>query len=498
VSSPPAPEVESGALGSANLLDSPEAGGVAIRGSAIRGVGYAVTVLLSLVSAPLLTRHLGVVGFGRYTQVASLIALVGAVTEAGLGILAVREYVVLTQEGRQELVRNLLGLRLALTLGGVVVAAAFAALAGYGGDLVLGTVAAGAGLVAYVTQNAYAAPLAADLRLGWMTVIDIARQGVFVLLVVALVLAGATVVPLLAVPIAAGVVALVATVALVRGRVSLRPGFEVTAWRSMLRETLPLAASTAIYSVYLRVVVLLMSLLSGAVQAGYYALSFRVVETLAAVPFVLIGALLPVMTRAAQHDRDRFRETLQGTFEVSVIAGLGMTVVTAMGARLAINVLSPHAGQPAVGVLEIQSLALALAFLTTAWGLALVTLRRHLEIVVANAAGLVALVVLAVVLVPVLGARGGALASVIGETVLMATYVVQLHRVRPDLGLRLGVVPRAMLAAGAAVLAAKLSGFGAVAAPIVAGTAYVAGVVVLRAIPAEVRTALTGRWRRRG
>ena len=44
-----------------DVLDSSQAGGIMLRGSAIRSIGYVAGVLLALISAPLLVRHLGVV-----------------------------------------------------------------------------------------------------------------------------------------------------------------------------------------------------------------------------------------------------------------------------------------------------------------------------------------------------------------------------------------------------------------------------------------------------
>src|SRR5579875_2883338 len=45
-----------------DLLGSSAAGPAALRGSVLRSSAYALTILLSLVSAPLLIRHLGLAG----------------------------------------------------------------------------------------------------------------------------------------------------------------------------------------------------------------------------------------------------------------------------------------------------------------------------------------------------------------------------------------------------------------------------------------------------
>src|SRR4051794_17476340 len=61
-----------------HILDTPEAGVKSLRGGALRIGGYGIGLLLGLISAPLLIRHLGVVDFGRYVTVTSIVGLVAA------------------------------------------------------------------------------------------------------------------------------------------------------------------------------------------------------------------------------------------------------------------------------------------------------------------------------------------------------------------------------------------------------------------------------------
>src|SRR5262245_25312338 len=73
----------------------------AIRGGALRVVGYATGVLVSLGAAAILVRHLGIAGFGRYVTVTSLIALVGGVTEAGIVVYGIREFAIRDEQARR-------------------------------------------------------------------------------------------------------------------------------------------------------------------------------------------------------------------------------------------------------------------------------------------------------------------------------------------------------------------------------------------------------------
>jgi O-antigen/teichoic acid export membrane protein len=274
-----------------DVLDTPAAGGRAIRGGAIRGVGYVVGALLSLASVPLLFRHLGVVDFGRYVTITSLIVLVGGVTDVGLASVALREYSVRAGHQRDAFMRSILGARLVLTTLGVIGATAFSALAGYGAPLVLGTALAGGGLLLTVAQTTLSVPLQAGLRVGWLTAAELLRVGLVAALIIALVLASAGIVVFLAVPIPAGLLVLALTVWLVRGTVPLRPSFAMGELVGLMRDTLPLAAATVLNVFYARIAIILTSLIATGTVTGYFGTANRVVEVAVGVP-----------ARAGQHD----------------------------------------------------------------------------------------------------------------------------------------------------------------------------------------------------
>ncbi|MCW3029914.1 MAG: polysaccharide biosynthesis protein, partial [Solirubrobacterales bacterium] len=132
------------------VLDSTAAGGRILRGGVVRFASYVATVALSVLSAALLTRHLGVVRFGEYTTVLSLVGVVSAVTDAGMSSVGTREFSVREASERDALMRDLLGLRMLLTAVGVLLVAVFAVAAGYDTALLVGAVLAGLGTIALV------------------------------------------------------------------------------------------------------------------------------------------------------------------------------------------------------------------------------------------------------------------------------------------------------------------------------------------------------------
>jgi O-antigen/teichoic acid export membrane protein len=475
---------------SEDVLDTGEAGGQAIRGGALRAASHVAVTLLALVSVPLLVRHLGLVEFGRYFTVVSLIGLVGGVTDVGLGAVVLREYTVRTGADREAFMRSVLGARLVLASAGVAAAVLFAFIAGYSGALVLGTALAGVGLLLGIAQHTYAVPLAAGLLLGRFTAIELFGGILVTSLVVTLVLASAGTAAFLAIPIPVGLVLVGVTMVLVRGQIPLRPSLDLGELRAVVRETLPVAAATVMHTLYARVTIVLMSLIATEVATGVFGTALRVVEVAAGLPVALVATTFPILARAARDDHARLSYALQRLLEIAVIGGIGLSLAVGLGADTIIEVLGGESARRAAEVLRILAAILAVVFLTTTWQHALFALGRYRALMVVNSVAFAFTVVCVLGLVPALGATGAAVAVLAGETVLMLLSSLALLRGSPHLRPNLGTMSRVSVAAGLGLLVGLVPGFpGALDA--MAGVAtYAAMLIVLGAVPAELRAAL--------
>ncbi len=440
-----------------HVLDSSEAGAAAVRGSALRSAGYVAGLAMSLVSAPLLTRHLGTVGFGQYIAVISLVTIVAGLTEGGLNSIALREYAARTGAERASVIRDLIGIRIALSVVAGLVAVGLAAVFGYTATLVLGTAVAVAGQMLQVYQTLLSSSLQGELRFGWITALELVRQTVSVVLIVALVLAGAGLLPFFVIPVAAALATLSVTFRVTRGLIPLRPTFHPRRWLPLLRDTLPFAAAIAVSVLYFRVGVIAMSILSSSVQTGYFGASFRVIEVLVGVPSLIAGAAFPILARtASQGDEVRLQYAAGRLVEGTLVLGTFMSLMLVLAAKPVIDVLGGSAFAASVPVLRIQGLALMATCVAVSAGYVLLAMHRHRAILLANASALLMSILASVLLISLFEARGGAVAVVLAEFALAGTQVTMLIRARPQLRRAFLLRPLAIVAVGAASSAVAL------------------------------------------
>jgi O-antigen/teichoic acid export membrane protein len=382
--------------------------------------------------------------------------------------------------------RNLIGIRIALSAVGGAGAIAFALLAGYPTVEVEGTAIAAVGLVLANLQVTLTVPLTAALRLHWLAALDFITPVVTALGLVVLVVLDAPLLAFFAAAVVAYAVSLTLTAALVHRQVSLRPAFNLARWRALLRDSAVFAAATALGTVYFQVVVVAMSVITTAQQTGLFSLAFRILSVVNGIPVVLVGSAFPILLRAARDDPVRLRYTMQRLLEGNLLLGGWLSLLVVAGAPFAVHVIGGTGFPGSATVLRILGAGVIATFVAAVFAMTLLALRSYRLLIGVSATMVVLAVVLCAVLVPPHGARGAAVVTVSLEVVLACVYGAALtaaHReLRPELG-RAARIALALALAFAAALAAPVS---SVPAALIGTAVLGAGAIVLRAIPVEL------------
>jgi O-antigen/teichoic acid export membrane protein len=473
-----------------DVLSAAGAGRKVIHGSALRLGANLASLVFALVTATLLLRHLGVDESGRYVTVMSLAGIALAIVDTGLNVSASKDLTMCPREGRRALLANVVGQRIIVAAVALVVLVAFALVAGYPDEMVYGTALAGGGIMLVAIGNSFLVPLTVDLKNAGIAMVELLRSFVVMVGVALLVVAGAKLDAFLAIQILVGLCVL-AVVPLLVGRVGVvRPHFDRVVQRELLRTALPISAALVLGQIYFRLVIVLMSLISNSKQIGYFGGSLRAMEALVALPILVAAVALPVMTSAAKAGNlPRLRYAIEGLSEGAIIAGMLIILVTIRAADPVMRVIGGAEFEPAGNVLRIQVVALLFIALYQIWTVALVALGRQRQLIITNALGLLAVAVFAAILVPPLGAKGGAIASVAADIVLAGLIYWRLHISTGRVTVRMGFLLRvtvAALAAGAALLLP----IGDIPASIVAAVVFLGVGFAVGMVPKELRDVL--------
>jgi O-antigen/teichoic acid export membrane protein len=486
-----APEADAGVLAGEDLASR------VVRGGLLRAVAYTVVNLLGLASSVVLLRHLGVADFGRYGTVVALVAIATGLADAGLNITGSRELSLLPPgEQRRRLMGALLGARLVLLVLAALCAIAFAIVAGYSSEMVAGTALVALGAILVGVQSTLTLPLVVQLRNGLLSVNEVLKQAVLVAGVLVLALAGAALLPFFAIQVVIGVVALLAVPFLVARADLAWPSLSMHDLRHLAFTALPVALAAVLTAFYVRMLIVMASLLTSEYETGLFVTSSRVLEMIGGLALLITGVILPVATVAARDDRPRTRYVLEHTTKLALVAGGLLALVVVVAARPIVVLLGGEEFAPAAPVLRLQAPVVMTVFLVYTWVSFLIADGRRRALVQCMLVGTSVLVVTGVPLITVFDANGAAAAALVADVVLAA---VTLHAVRQVGDGRVGIQPGYLarfvaalaMGAGAAIMTAVLAP--AVVAAAAAAAVFAGAALALRIVPAEIVALLPGR-----
>jgi O-antigen/teichoic acid export membrane protein len=240
---------------------------------------------------------------------------------------------------------------------------------------------------------------------------EVIRQLLTAIAVVALIAVGAGILPLLSVPLAMYLLLVPVVARLARGKITLGMELHPRRWLALLRPTVAYSLATMVGAIYVYTAQILTSLAASAHQSGLFSLSFRVYTVAVTVPMLLVSGAVPLLARAERDDRERLAYALQRIFEVSLILGVAIAIGILAGAPFIVEVVGGPKYAGSVPVLRIQGIALAASFMVAGWGFALLTIKRYRPLLIVNAVALIVSCALTLALATSHGATGAASAT---------------------------------------------------------------------------------------
>ena len=469
-----------------------------------RGVaGGTVRLLLGLMAAKpldfalylILARHLGVEDFGRYTFALSFTLLFGVLADLGVSPVIARE-ISRAPHRTRELLQDALAVKLAL--GILTVAAALGAalvtrapaqttvlIAFFAASMVINSTAllfesllktagrAGAAGLSVAIQSATALAVGAALIRGGLGPL------------------GGACAYLLAAMVHLGVAVARGRDLLVRGERG-QPGVVVPELRHrlarLLRESLPLAVSSAFISLYFRADSVMLQTIQGGRAAGLYGSVYRLFEAIMIVSAAYRSVVFPIMARVADGPRESLAVLCRKSIRVLVIFTVGIAVFFTFQARVVVTWLFGAPYAEAAPALAILLWALPGAFMADTLLHALTAQRRQVAGTRVTAVVVVFNIALNLFLIPRLSFIGAAVSTAMSETLCFTLLLLALRRSLPDVSFPRAAWP-ALIAGGVAALALTAASRWVPAQPgwlpvmaAVAGAAYLLPLIALRVV----------------
>jgi len=338
-------------------------------------VGKGISLLISLGATAVLTRRLGVSGYGRYALVISFINLLVALANWGTQIIGVRELAKAKNKGA--VFGSLICLRLALAAGATVIGLCLILLLPLFNDVKLLAIISLPLTLGIITEVTFEVVFQTFVKMGIKSIINITSSAIFLLATLFFLRSNLGVLA----PIFAWFVAKITAIFLSnlfsKGLIKEKPKPDPAVVKDLLKDSLPLGALLVLFAGYDQAVdsMMIKSFL-GSSSVGIYSFAYKIYSNLVMPAYFLSNTIFPMLSK---NKGPRFRKILALAAKLTIL-GLLVLVPSTMALSRPVTLLI--AGQrfaASVPVLRTLSLALIFSSINHLTGFSLIALKRQVD-----------------------------------------------------------------------------------------------------------------------
>ncbi len=289
--------------------------------TAIQFIGRFLSIFLGVISIGIVTRYLGVSGYGIYTKVVNLFQIIAVILDLGLANVTLKYISNASESETENIVNKIITLRFFLNLI-ILIAPLLSILLGYEKEATIGIfIFSISNLISNFSQIW---SILLQKKINTVSIIygELLTRVVFL---IAVVLIKKLNLGFISVVIASAITNTFTTLTTYFGaKKYIKPKFiiDTKLWKEILKKCIPFAMIVIFNMIYFRSDTFILSLLKDNADVGMYGAAYKVFEIYVGIPSIFTGLILPILDKAnKENDQERFNNFTQKAFDfLSMIA----------------------------------------------------------------------------------------------------------------------------------------------------------------------------------
>lgn len=373
---------------------------------------------LALVAIGFITRYLGKEGFGDYATVIAFFSFFGSVADLGLYAIAARE---ISREGANEgkIIGDVFTLRIFISLAVFLFTPFIILLLPYSHEVKIGIMIAAASFVFSSTYMVLNGVFQKHLAMDRVALAEIIGKTAQLLVIIVAVKNNLGFVAITQAILVSMVINFTLVVLLAKKYVSLSLSFDFAYWKRFLRESLPLGISVIVTFAYFKLDTILLSVLKTNAEVGIYNAAYKVIENLTFFPSMIVGLMLPLMSRHIFTDKKEFERISNETFKVFLILVVPLAIGALFLSNQIIALIGGSGFAESANVLRILIFALVFIFFGNFFNNILIAASQQKKLMYALSACAVFNISSNLLIIPRFSYTGAAITSVATEMLVV-------------------------------------------------------------------------------
>lgn len=380
-------------------------------------LGRMTTKIISFFILLYIARYLGPTDFGKFSFVFAFIYFFGFITEIGIHDILVRE-VAKEPENAGKLIGNATIVKVVLSFVALLLAIVAINIMDYPESTKNALYVASLGLVV-TCLNAFGIIYEVNLRMEYSVLFSVTSRIFFLLFVLIASLRNSTLIAFVLASVAADFIEYLLMFLFSRKFVKTKFKLEFNIVKRILRESIPVAVASVFTMIYFRIDVVMLSILKGDIDVGFYSASYRLTEAFIFLPSVLITSIFPLMSKYNKNSQALFNNIYIHSLKYLLASGLLMGImVTFLAERIILLIYGVEYYQ-SVKVLQILIWATSIMYVNILLGSTYISSGHQGIIAKVSAFAALFNVGLNLLLIPSFTYVGAALATVATEFIVM-------------------------------------------------------------------------------
>jgi O-antigen/teichoic acid export membrane protein len=343
--------------------------------------GKVIATILGLAAVAIITRYLGLIGFGEYTTIVTFLSVFGVLADLGLTLVTTQ---MISQPGADEekILNNLFTLRLVSALFFLALAPLTIFFFPYSRDVKIGVAVAVFSFLFVALNQIFVGLFQKKLRMDKVSIAEILGRLILVIGAVLAVKLDLGLLGVIFITVLASAVNFLLLFIFSSEFFRLRIRFDYQIWKEIIAKTWPLAITIAFNLIYLKADTLILSLIKDPAEVGIYGAAYKVIDVLITIPFMFAGIVLPILTMNwAGRNMESFKRVLQKSFDFMMILGVPLAVGAQFLAKEIMVVVAGGDFAAAGSVLKILVLAALAIFFGCIFSHAIIALDKQKKII---------------------------------------------------------------------------------------------------------------------
>lgn len=397
--------------------------------------GKTVSTILGLFAIALITRYLGLQGFGQYTTIITFLTFFAVTSDFGLTLVTV-QMISGRELPEQRALNNLFSFRLFSSLAFLLLAPLTIIFFPYSSEIKLGV---------SLTFISFLFPALNQVLIGlFQKKLSMGRDAVAealsrLILIIGIFLSKEQQLGLNGILFSTVISSLASFIfhyIFAFKFVSIRLEFNWSIWKIIMAKSWPLAITIVLNLIYLRADTLFMSLFRDVSEVGLYGATYRVIDVLTTIPFMFAGLVLPIMTTAWLDGKtEYFKTVLQKSFDFMAILAMPLIVGAQFLGPAIMRFAAGNDFTEAGRILKVLIFAVAAIFLGTMFSHAVIALDKQKKMISFYAFASLSSLAAYLTLIPRFSYFGAASVTIYSEVIIAACSaycVYKYSRFRPS------------------------------------------------------------------